>query len=203
MVRKNLFDELNQHYDLQGYCLYVSAKVIEKCKELNVPARLMKIYPGFTIDETFHKKRGVHYFVLVLIHERVFLIDITYSQFFLLKRCLLERIGIPLLSSCRTGVFMLMTDSRRYLAEKLLKDGYILLTEDVFKDYMDGFLLSWRNGLYYEETDDFSYTVPYTILQYYDFLTGKDNQLNHEEPLVLGKQQRPLKNPYLDFSKRI
>ncbi len=48
-----------------------------------------------------------------------------------------------------------MDERRRKAAAKILKEGWISLTPEKFKDYMDGFLLSWRNGLYYETTNDF------------------------------------------------
>ena len=74
----------------------------------------------------------------------------------------------------------------------MLKDGFILLNEEVLKNYLDGFAISYRNGLYYEETNNFSFTTSYTPKQYIDFLKGNDNQLNYEKRSHLGFQQKVL-----------
>ena len=89
------------------------------------------------------------------------------------------------------------------MAVELLTNGYVELNEDIFKKYMDSFALSFRNGLYYENTKDFSFTVPYTVEDYIRFLNGEDNQIKHEGRENLGFQGRPLKNPRLVFRKSI
>lgn len=116
---------------------------------------------AFNHNSTLFNGRGYHFFNILKINGNYYLVDCTYKQFFLLRKCLLERIGIPYLSGCYPGVFMCLTEKRKNTAEQIIQNGYIPLTDDIFKDYMDGFLLSWRNGTFYEETKDCSYTTPY------------------------------------------
>ena len=97
---------------------------------------------------------------------------------------------------------MLMSEERKKIAQKILKDGYIKLTPNVLKYYLDGFTNFYRNGTYYEETNDFSYEPTYQDSDYMAFLEGKDNQLNHEKEKYLAYQKLPLKNPNLNFHKR-
>ena len=99
------------------------------------------------------------------------------------------------MSGCLPGCFMTMTEDRLNVASTILKKGYMPLTEQNMKNYFDGFALSYRNGLYYEETSDFSFTTPYTGVDYLDFISGKDSQIKHESREVLGFQEKPLKNP--------
>ena len=87
---------------------------------------------------------------------------------------------------------MIMSEERKKVAEVLLKRGWIELDQNVFKHYMDGFAISFRNGLYYEQTNDFSYTTNYTASDYEKFLFGADTQILHEGDEVLGYQKRPL-----------
>lgn len=103
---------------------------------------------------------------------------------------------------CKPGVYMLMTEKGKKIANKLIRDGYVKLDEETLKLYLDSFTISFRNGLYYERTEDFSYTTDYTADDYLDFLWGKDNLLNYEDRSWLGFQKRPLKNPQMSFGKR-
>lgn len=144
---------------------------------------------------------GFHCFVIIETNSNKYLIDCTYKQFFNQNRNLLERIGIPHLSGCDAGVFMLMDERRRKVAAKILKEGWIKLTPETFKDYMDGFLLSWRNGFYYETTNDFSFTTPYTADDYWDFLYGQKDLAEYEKIKNLGFQREPLKKPLLLIKK--
>lgn len=96
---------------------------------------------------------------------------------------------------------MLMTEKGRKIANTLISDGYIELNDEVFKTYLDAFTISFRNGLYYENTLDFSYTTEYSLDDYIRFIHGDDNQINHEDKLYLGYQSKPLKNYKLNFKK--
>ena len=42
-------------------------------------------------------------------------------------------------------------ETMNFLEEKIVKDGFVELTEHNFKHYLDGFTLSFRNGLFYEQ----------------------------------------------------
>lgn len=189
-------------YDLSNECEFASEKTLKICNKMSIPCYQIKIEPGFFKDSMLCNLGDYHWFNIAIIKDAPYLIDCTYKQFFLLKKCFLERIGIPYLYGCYAGAFMMMEESRRKVAEKLIKDGYILLTDEVLKDYFDGFALSYRNGLYYEKTADFSYTTPYTAEDYKNFLRRVDSQLHHEGDVVLGLQRRPLKDPYMSFNKR-
>ena len=56
---------------------------------------------------------------------------------------------------------MLMDKDRLKLSKDILEQGYVLLDDKNLKTYLDGFTISYRNGLYYEIMDDFSYTTKY------------------------------------------
>lgn len=103
---------------------------------------------------------------------------------------------------CKPGVYMLMTEKGEKIANKLIRDGYVKLNEETLKLYLDSFTISFRNGLYYERTKDFSYTTDYTVDDYLDFLWGNDNLLNYEGRDYLGFQKRPLKDANTSFRKR-
>lgn len=49
------------------------------------------------------------------------------------------------------GIYIMMDDSRKNMAEELLTKGYIEFTSQNIKDYFDGFVFSGRNGFYYEQ----------------------------------------------------
>lgn len=204
LTRKSLLNLLTMNgsyshpfdfYDLENYCEISCDNTISICNDMSIKCSKIKIPYGFTNNLLLFNGKGFHCFTILEINKTKYLVDCTYKQFFLLKKCILDRIGIPCLGGCYAGSFMLMTDRRRKVAEKILKDGWILLTEEVFKDYMDGFMLSWRNGIYYELIQDFSYKTPYTAEDYWRFLNEKDDLLNYEKRLTLGFQEMPLKNP--------
>ena len=46
---------------------------------------------------------------------------------------------------------------------------------------MDGFALSFRNGLYYERNGETELKVPYTFFDYKKFLVGEDDQIKHQD----------------------
>ncbi len=208
-IRVTLCRKLNKKYgskkqpiesfDLQGYCP-ISADMVKQIGDaFSIQTTKVTIEPGFLKDSPLFNQRKKHCCSLVKVNDELYLVDCTYAQFFLQRDCILERLGIPMLSGCAPGTFMLMDEMRRSVAEKLLKDGWIKATPQVLKAYMDGFALSFRNGLYYEETGDFSYTTNYTAEDYIRFLFGEDNQLHHEESSYLGFQNKPLKNIHMSF----
>ncbi len=196
LFKKNNFPDV----DLQSECLNTSLFVIKCCQKYSLTAKMYLLQPAFITNLDLCYKR--HYFVIIDCNNDQYLVDLTYSQFFVLSRCLLNRLGLIGLSSPQPGTFMLMNDNRKKIAQKLLKDGYIKLDSNSLKQYLDGFALSYRNGLFYEDTQDFSYETFYSDNDYWHFLEGEDNQLKHENKRHLGYQKEPLKNPYLDFRKR-
>ncbi len=188
-----------ESFDLQGYCP-TSANMVKQIGDVfSIETTKVTIEPAFLKDSPLFNQRKKHCCSLVKVNDELYLVDCTYSQFFLQKDCILERLGIPMLSGCAPGAFMLMDEMRKKVAAKLLKDGWIKATPEVLKAYMDGFALSFRNGLYYEETNDFSYTTDYTAGDYIRFLFGEDNQLNYEKESHLGFQNQPLKDIHMSF----
>lgn len=191
-----------EEYDLMGNCKLASSYIKKQAKTLKLEAKTVIIYSAYKkLPSEVFGGDGVHYISIIEIDGKMYLIDCTYSQFFLLKKCLIDRLGIMGLSGCRAGLYMSMTEERRKIAEKILKDGWIELTPEVLKHYLDGFTISYRNGIYYEDTEDFSFTAPYSVEDYENFLRGFDNQLNYEDINHIGYQMRPLKDPNMKFSK--
>lgn len=183
-------------YDLQDECVR-SADFLNKCAfEIGVESRRIVLYPCFT---RYSGVMGgnVHAFSLVKTKNNVYLIDCTYSQFFTKYRCNLERIGVPLFAGSAPGAYMQYDSFSKKVALTILTRGWIECTDEVSKAYLDGFLLSYRNGLYYERTNDFSLTTNYTAKDYENFIYGDDFLLDHERKEELGFQLKPLSNPKL------
>lgn len=191
-----------ENMNLMCHCIPTCNFIENICHDLNLKYQKIALNPGFTNDVNLFNGVKQHYFMIVKIRGVKYLIDCTYAQFFKLDRCLIDRLGIMKQSGCNPGVFMNLDSSRLRVAKQILKYGFIELTDDVLKAYLDGFAISYRNGLYYENTHDFTYTTDYTANNYRDFLNNEDNQLNHESKLLLGIQKQPLQNPKLSFSKR-
>ena len=179
--------------DLTNYCLKAINYIMKICHEKGIKATKIKINPGFSEKAKLYNGGKFHYFAVIELNNKNYLLDPTYSQLFLLKRSIIDRIGIINLSGCDAGIFMYMDDERKLVADKILQDGFIKLNEDTLKHYLDGFAISYRNGLYYENTSDYSYTTNYTSKDYENFLKGLDSQINHEKISYLGYQRKPSK----------
>lgn len=93
------------------------------------------LYPGHYL------KRGAstgHNCSIINLNGRSYLIDCTYRQFFeeeLSEHC---------------GIYMINDESRRCVAEQLLKNGWVEATPENIKAYMDGFEMGKRKS--FEET---------------------------------------------------
>lgn len=184
---KNIWD-----FNLVNYCELASEKIKELCDQIGVSCKTLIIYPGFDKKVKLFDGIGYHYFNIIDFGTSKYLIDVTYSQFFNKSACNIGRIGIMDYSTPRAGYFMMLDDKRKNISKKLLSNGYIKLSDDGFKDYMDGFTLSFRNGLYYQKNNDYSFTTSYTSDDYFKFLNGLDSQVKHEGIEVLGFQKKPL-----------
>ena len=172
--KKLKFDDL----DLTGKCFIASNYIKNVCQGMNI-----KCY-----------KIGLkqHYFNIIDLNNEFYLVDITYSQFFKLDKNILNRIGAINFLGCSTGIFMNMTGSRKNVANNLLEKGFIKIENEVMKDYLDGFALSYRNGLYYETTNDYTFKTNYSNEDYLNFLIHNDNQINHENEKFLDIQKIPI-----------
>ena len=179
--------------DFANYCYIASDKIKEMCDFLGITCHLIGIWPGYDKAARLLNDNGYHFCNIVEFDKRYFLIDVTYKQFFRESFANINRIGLMDYALTKAGCFMMMSDFGKDISSKILSDGYIELDPDVFKAYMDGFSISFRNGLYYEETNDFSYTTNYSAIDYVNFLNGHDSQINHEGEEVLGYQKRPIR----------
>lgn len=185
--------------DFENDCLTASNKVKELCDQLWLESHVIGIYPGYMKHNDLYNGNGFHMANIVKIEDKYYLVDCTYRQFFTYRQNFLDRLGVVEMAGCKAGSFMMMSDERKNIASSILKNGWIQLEGETLKHYLDGFTLSYRNGLYYEQTGDFSYTTDYDVDTYIKFLRGEDNLLNHEDREVLGYQKRPLKNPNMKF----
>lgn len=185
--------------NFENECVVASNKVKELCDQLWLESYVVGVYPGYLKENDLFNGSGFHMCNIVKIEEQYYLIDCSYRQFFTLRQNFLERLGVVQMAGCKPGKFMLMNEERKNVANRVLKNGWTQLDGDVLKHYLDGFTLSFRNGLYYEQTNDFSYSTAYDVDTYIKFLRGEDNQLNHEDREVLGYQKKPLKNHNISF----
>ncbi len=186
---------------LTNDCEKTSRLIGDLCNCFGLENRVIKIPAAFNDDINLYDGCGYHYFTIVFMNQKAYLIDCTYRQFFKGQYNNLERLGVVGLGTCDPGVFMTMKKSRKDVATFLLKNGWIELNEHVFKQYLDGFALSFRNGHYYELFGRVDYSTTYTIDNYLDFLTGRDTILNYEDREGLGILEEPLTNRNLRFNK--
>lgn len=210
-TRKNLIDRHGIHYhytndlwniNFENDCRIAAEYVKKLCETYNVKCYMLSIYPGYENEIKLYKGSGFHYANIIQCNGQYYLIDCTYSQFFYTNRNNIDRLGVVNLQTCNVGTFMLMSEKGKKIAISLLQNGFVKLDEETFKIYLDAFTISFRNGLFYEETNDFSYISSYSFDDYMRFFEKKDNQINHEGQQNLGYQKRTLKNPNLHFEKR-
>lgn len=187
-------------FDTNGYCYESSLEVIKVCNKLGIKNKLIEISPGFDDSLKLMDGYGHHYVALVELEKECFLVDCTYKQFFDAAYCLLEIMGMYKGNSLPwLGIYMMMDQNRKKLSKKLLSDGWIKLDEKSMKDYFDGFVLGYRNALYYEDLGCLNFDVNYTANDYESFILGDDSQANHENPDYLGTQKIFIKNPKIEF----
>ena len=191
-----------QSVNLSNKCRECSEYIKKICDKNKIESYIISIYPGYDKKSMLYDGCGFHFFNIVKYNNKYYLIDVTYSQFFYKFRNNLNRLGILDTGGCDSGIFMLMTDKGKNIANTLISNGYIELNEKIFKTYLDAFTISFRNGLYYEGTNDFSFTTNYKADDYIKFLKGLDNQINHENKEYLGFQSRPLIDYKIKFKKK-
>ena len=176
---------------LENECKNISQIFLDVCYKYGILCKLFLITPGFCNDDSLHEGYDYHYACIVTIKNVSYLVDLSYRQFFTLRCNSLDRIGVVGLNNSRPGIFMTLNSNRLETASKILSRGWIPLLEA--KDYFDGFVLSYRNIHYYENTKDYSFNVDYTIDNYIDFINNLDSQLNYEGRKILEIQKRPSK----------
>ena len=189
-----------EEYSFVNKCEVISTLFKQSCSKFNIQCEIIKMEAGFSKSDNLYNGHRFHYFNIVTISNHKYIVDLTYKQFFTVRRNILECLGVPMIFTPSPGVFMFLNKKREEVAKELLKKGYIILTPNTLKHYLDGFTLSFRNGLYYEQ-NGISYTTPYTYEQYLDFLYTDASLTDYEERSLLGYQKRPLNNPNFEFNK--
>ena len=211
MTRRALLEHLHNNdrrikslngVHLTNECKRTSYLVKDLCRGFGVKAEVVKIPAAFSDEINLYDGSGYHYFVLAEINDKEYLIDCTYRQFFRADNNNLDRLGVVGLCGCDPGVFMLQNRDRKNVALAILKNGWIKCTDETLKHYLDGFTLSFRNGLYYDWLGKVDYSVGYTIDDYMEFLSEDDYITNYEPIEGLGEQETPLTNKGLKFRKK-
>ena len=204
LLKKHTYDEFNGNLsdiDFTNDCSDAASYVKRLCDKEKIKFYLLPIHPGYDGRARLYDGTRYHFANIIKYNNKYELVDVTYSQFFYKRRNNLDRLGIVNSSGCSVGTFMLMSEKGKNIATKLIHDGHIELNEEVFKTYLDSFTISFRNGLYYEDTNDFSYTALYSVDDYIKFLYSDDSQVKHEGRENLGYQKKPLKNYNLKFRR--
>ena len=210
LIRKDLLNDcMDSFYDvtdledmsLTDQCFKATYLGKSLCDGFKVYSKALKIEPGFTDKIKLFNGHGYHFFLMVDLGSGEYIVDCTYRQFFRLDRNLPERLGVYGLSGCNPGYYMLLDPERKKVADALLKRGWIKATASNFKHYMDGFALSFRNGLYYERNGEEEFKVPYTFYDYKKFLMGEGDQIESQSEECLAVQDSPLKDK--DYCKRL
>lgn len=197
--KKALYGYLDREFDYTGYCNEADCEIRDLCKKLGIEQQTIIINPLFDkmSYSPFEEKLGDsvrHFASLIQLNNKKYLVDPTYRQFFMVNQNNINRIGVPYLNSCNPGFFMMKNESYKKIAQHLLNFGWIEATDQNLKAYFDGFAISFRNGIYYEDMKDFIFKTDYQVEDYMSFLNGKGSQLEREPVLSLGRQMHPLKN---------
>lgn len=205
-ARKQLIcnQDLRKHYDkydVTNMCWDASNHVNEGAKLCDLKCHVIRIDPGFDEDSLLFNGCGYHYFNIIEHNNKYYLVDVSYKQFFTKDFTSFEIMGVPFVFTPMAGIYMTLDKFRNQVATTLNKYGWIELTDEVLKAYLDGFALSYRNALYYEDKE-IKYETAYTAKDYKNFLMQEDSQVRHEGTRVLGYQREPIKNPNRSYKVR-
>lgn len=197
--KKVLYGCLDKEFDYTGYCGEVACEIRDLCKKFGIDHQTIEINPLFA-KKFYSPFEGMlgdsvrHYASLIKLNNKKYLVDPTYRQFFMINQNNINRIGVPYLNSCNPGFFMMQNESYKKIAQHLINFGWIEATDQNLKAYFDGFAISFRNGIYYEDMEDFIFKTDYQVEDYISFLNGKGSQLEKEPVISLGRQMRPLES---------
>lgn len=190
---------LDKNFDYTGYCSEVACEIGSICEKIGIENQTIIINPFFSklsyspFDEKLEDSVR-HFASIITIKDKKYLVDPTYRQFFMINQNNINRIGVPYLNSCNPGFFMMKNESYKKIAEHLINFGWIEATAQNLKAYFDGFAISFRNGIYYENMKEFIFKTDYQAEDYFSFLNGEGSQLEKEPVISLGRQMRPLKS---------
>lgn len=162
------------------------------CNTLKIPCEVVKINAAFSDKCKLYGGNGFHYFCLVTLDDVKYIVDCTYRQFFTLGNNMIERLGVLGLNGCAPGAYMLMDYSRKRTAINILRDGFTVADDVNLKNYFDGFLLSYRNGLYYEKSGETDYSSSFSVEDYFSFINEEKCLFDYVDVSLLGFQEEPL-----------
>ena len=181
-------------------CNELSERVKSRLQLFGINSDVLRIYPAFSQKPKIDNRLYFHDFVMAEIDDKKYIVDLSYSQFFIASDNQLESLGIESYYQPFPGIYMLQDEKRLNVARTILERGWIEATDENIKAYFDGFALSFRNGLFYQALGKSDYSTPYTADDYYSFLYSDDSQLKREERFYLGTQIRKSSNPTFDYT---
>lgn len=101
-------------------------------------SNLAELFNGEQEDLSKKLEKNKHSFAIVVSNKKMYIVDCAYRQFFSLS----YNIDSDELKQMDPGMFMLEDEKRKKVAQQILKQGYIELTEENLKLYLDGFVMA-------------------------------------------------------------
>lgn len=143
---KEEYKTLNNNLDLTNTCDLFQALTYYKFKDLN-----FEVYPIETQDIISNDVEG-HSLLLIKYQDFQYLIDLTYEQFFKEDKCNKENYLINkeyniIMLAPLPGYYYKLHPENSYVAQKLIKDGFIEANEETIKAYFDSFYLTRRGRI--------------------------------------------------------
>lgn len=83
-----------------------------------------------------------------LIEDRIYLVDCTYRKFFTTDKCNINRYTND--AAPDLGLYVSVENYKKFLAEELISNGYIELTDSSAKLIMEAYILASRNLTFYD-----------------------------------------------------
>jgi len=120
------------HEGLAGACEGSTKRIMLDCTSKGLDDAVF-LSPGYYLDKPW--KIEPHNCTIVQLNGKSYLIDCTYRQFFT-KESSTEK------GKQHCGKYMENNDTRKIVAEQILKYGWIEATPENIKSYMDGFMMA-------------------------------------------------------------
>lgn len=151
-ARRNLSKSFDiKNASLAKQCICTSYNVEEICSDIEIET----IHIG--VNQRLENGMYHHFTIVKVPMEnktyKNYLVDCTYRQFFTKNNSNPRRIGIMIgpIRGASIGSYMIKTERRKEIAECILTKGYIEVTPEVIKEYLDAIVYSGRDKDYYEE----------------------------------------------------
>lgn len=120
----------------------------EALKHDDIKSIILTTNGSFGIPECYMPNRA-HAFNLVIIGDKKYIVDCTFSQFTKLFFMSQHVIKLPFCIAPEPAYFLLKTENGEKLLNRLLTYGWFEATDENVKAYLDSFVLSTRNAYYY------------------------------------------------------